>query len=544
MSIDRSTSTTRRNARSRIGLREKLVASVGALTLAYTAWGFGGVVAWSLHLMLAGGLLTLALAVVPWPGSQSGSKGAPRSSLIEGRQDRAPGEPGQMRGPSQGKPTQTAVKPPISRLPPPASNLRRLFGMPALYFAVAFLLYLAIAALNPAWQIVSDERGWWWLEPMAPPLATWLSWLPTSVASDYEPMNAWRIFNMHLAALSLALGLRAGLHSRRTALFVLWVTVISVSAMAAVAIAQKYNSADAVLWTLKSQNEYFWGSFFYRNQGAAYLNWGIVLCGTLYFLHSRRARDMARSGGPHFIAFLLIGLLATSIGLALSRGGILFAAILLAFFLLFVLFDYLLSSFRFPLAVFLPLSLVAALLLAAGIYQTNKAIDWEAMERRFGDIRATIENSEKDARVRSSKVTWEMAQYQLWTGWGAGSFRYVFPMYQKELKGLFYYRHDRKRGWIGRRFYRYAHNDLLQFIAEYGIIGSSLLLLTILCLLWPALTAGIPLLPATCYLLLGCACAAAHAFLDFIFHSPAFWVVFIAGIALASRLLRLEARRA
>jgi len=34
-----------------------------------------------------------------------------------------------------------------------------------------------------------------------------------------------------------------------------------------------------------------------------------------------------------------------------------------------------------------------------------------------------------------------------------------------------------------------------------------------------------------------------HAFLDFIYHSPAYWVAFICGIALVSQLLHLEAKR-
>ena len=50
---------------SRITPREWLVAASGGLTLAYTAWGLGGIPAWSLHMLLAGGLTTLTLALCP-----------------------------------------------------------------------------------------------------------------------------------------------------------------------------------------------------------------------------------------------------------------------------------------------------------------------------------------------------------------------------------------------------------------------------------------------------------------------------------------------
>ncbi|MFO8026114.1 MAG: hypothetical protein R6U56_00440, partial [Opitutales bacterium] len=135
-----------RRTRPKISVREKAVALAGALTLAYSAWGFGGVLDWSLHIMLAGGLLTFALVLAPLPWVQF-SPMAVRCSPLQ------------------------------------KNACKRLLGTPAFYLAGLFLAYLAIAALNPAWEIASDSRGWW-LESVAPPLA---SWLPTSVEAPYEP---------------------------------------------------------------------------------------------------------------------------------------------------------------------------------------------------------------------------------------------------------------------------------------------------------------------------------------------------------------------
>lgn len=422
-------------------------------------------------------------------------------------------------------------------------SLRRLVHTPAFYWALAFLGYLSISAFNPAWQIKSDARGWW-LEAMEPPAG---AWLPTSVEAPYDPMNVWRIFNMHLAAFSLAFGLYFGLSSRRATLFVLWSFLLSLSLMALVAITQKYTAANSVLWLVSSENPSFWGSFFYRNQGTAFLNWGIVVAGVLYFYHSHHNRLAVRTGGPHFLAFCLIGLIAVSVGLALSRGGILFCAMLIIVFLIFSLTDYIYHTIaqlsRYTLVITVTIALTLTFLLSVGLFQANRAIDWQAIEKRFGDIGATIENAESDARMLSTQVTWEMAQDALWLGWGGGSFRYAFPMYQQDVPELFYARNHHKRGWEGRRFYRYAHNDILQFLAEYGIIGCSLLVFSILSLLIPAYRATSDLPLSVLYLLVGMATAIAHAFLDFIFHSPAFWVSFITIIALSSRLLQLNAER-
>ena len=144
-----------------------------------------------------------------------------------------------------------------------AGRIPRILRCPQFYAVLAFLGYLALAACNPAWKIASDDRGWW-LSPIDPPLA---DWLPTSVQSHYEPMNAWRIFNMHLAAFSLALGLKLGLKRRGSLLFVLWAFLASSVFMAGVAIFQKYSGAGQVLWTYDSENRHFWGSFLLPESG-------------------------------------------------------------------------------------------------------------------------------------------------------------------------------------------------------------------------------------------------------------------------------------
>ena len=496
--------------------REGLVAATAAATLAYTAWGFGGVIAWSLHIMLLGGLLTLGIALIP---TRQGA--GPRRK-----------ESGKKRKHSEGR-----ISKFLDRQWPEGLHPTTLL------FTSAFLFYLLIAALNPAHQILSDERGWW-LSSIDPPLG---DWLPSSVRSDYEPMNPWRIFNMHLAAFSLALGLKLGLRRRSSLLVVLWFFVSSTAIMAAFAIYQKYSGMAEVLGTYKSENENFWGSFFYRNQAVAFLNWGLVLAGVLYFFHAARAQLQARTGGPHFLAFCSIGLIAVSVGLALSRGGVVFAALLLVIFLFLVLFDYFYRSFvqtsRHTIGLTAALTATLAVLFSIGLVQVNRAIDWEAIEQRFGDVGKTINEADSDARMLSSKMTWKMAQDRLWTGWGPGSFRYAFPIYQQEEPTIFYSHYHRKRGWLGRKFYRYAHNDILQFLAEYGIFGYSLLLATLLCFLAPAFEALRERPFAVLFLLGGIIAAMGHATLDFIFHSPAFWVAFVAGIAGTSQLLQMESRR-
>ena len=490
--------------------REWAVALVGGATLVCTAWCFAGVMAWALHLLCVGGLLTLAIAALPLPtlGSRRLQRGCAWFNGVDGEH-------------GAGK------------------NFRRLLSSPFFWLGLAFLLYLSLQALNPSMERIEDERGWWTIRALTPPLgADW----PSSIRTHFEPMNAWRAIELHLAAWSLACGLWVGLRRRKAALAVLWSFVMSGAALALVAMLQHFSGAEQVLWSVASANKHFWGSFFYRNHGAAYLNWVLVVTACLYFYHAKRSAAVGESGGPHFLCVFGFVLTVCSVGLALSRGGILFATLLSAVFVLGMLSQYLIGalSLRRSLAI----SLVLAALLAVGGTMAYRTIDWAAMQERFGDIGATLENVDTDQRTLSSRATWEMAQDRLWFGWGAGSFRYAFPKYQQAYPELWHGYYHRKKGWLWRKFFRYAHNDLLQFLAEYGIVGCSLLLAALLSLLGAGLR-GLTRDPCVVlFLLFGVTCAAAHAFADFIFSCPAYWVAWVGTLALLTRFVSLEAQRA
>lgn len=489
-------------------MREWLVATFGGLTLAFSAWGLGGIPVWSLHVLCAGGLLTLIFALAPNLSKRSKSaqpspSGAPSS--LSSATDSA----GALAG------------------------ARRLLRWPFFWFSFVFLVYLVIGALNPAIEVVRDVRGWW-VEAIEPALAVWL---PTSVRSDYDPMNAWRVLVSFTAAFSLIWGLWAGLTRRKPVLLVLWCLLLSGAGMALVGMLQQSSGAEAVLWTFPSSNDYFWGSFFYRNQGVAYLNLILVAAAFLFFYHGVKTRQHVRSGGPHFLCFFLYVGTATSIGLALSRGGILFALIL-SFVFLALLLVYSIQSIAHLRS--LRLSALTLILIAAGTYSISTYIDLDAIGERFGDIEATIENADQDARALSTQATWDMARVRLAQGWGAGSFRYIFPMYQRNYPEIHHSHYHRTKGWTGRRIYRYAHNDIVQFVAEYGLIGTGLVFGGIAMLLMQSVYHSRGQIFATLILLVGAGQAFGHAFVDFIFNSPAYWMAFLALLVASTKLLLLE----
>lgn len=474
--------------------REYAVLLVGGITLAASSWVFGGVEMWSLHSLLVGSALTFLLAVCPMPGAWNGRDG----------------EHGNRK------------------------NLLRLLRFPLFWSGFLLLLYIVLQASNPAWELKRDDGGWW-VEEVAH-----IEWLPSSVEGEYQKMNAFRVLASFSAAFLLVWGLWVGIRRRRSALLLLWVLALSGTAMAMVGIMQKFSGADAVLWTIQSANEHFWGSFYYRNQAVGYLVLILSASAALYFYHFNRAEKTGQSGGPHLLLFAMIALVAASIGLALSRGGILFGGLFVAGFLLLVFFSWLFSSFSRQS---LSLSLLAAALLGGAGWAAARLIDYDAIQVRFGDISKTIENADQDSRALCTKITWRMAQEELVFGWGAGSWRYIFPMYQKSYPTIFYHFYHKRKGWVGRRFYNEAHNDVVQFFYEFGIVGSCFLLFGFLYWIFCLLFRSGDNFFSALAVLLGMGMAFGHAFFEFLFQSPAYWLAFNALLCLSVKLLLLERDR-
>lgn len=477
----------------KISIREWIIAGVAAATLAFSAWGLGGIPSWCLHILFAGGVSTFLLSISEFRLSKR------------------------------------------FYFPLSIRSIFRLFTWGPFYFSLAFLIYLLIGALNPAVQVLEDEHGWWWVEAIQ---ARWPLWLPISVRSNYEPMNAWRVLEVFTGATALMWGIQAGLTRRKPVLLVLWSLVLSGVGMAMVGIIQHLTEAKLVLWTFRSSNENFWGSYFYRNQGVAYLNLILVASGVLYFYHAWKSRERVRSGGPHFLCVVFFMIVLLSVGLALSRGGIIFAGILSFVFLILAVVQVLFGLWHTKS--FGPV-LIGSLFLLSGAFILTRYADFDAIEQRFDGFRKNVESMQNDYRYLAGKATWEMAQRRLWQGWGPGSFRYIFPMYQRKYPELYYhYYKSRTKEWVGRRIYRYAHNDILQFLAEYGIIGSALIWIT---LIWIVLSLFFRSFSfSALFLLFGFIASLGYAFVDFIFSSPAYWFAFVGILTASARLFYLEAK--
>lgn len=479
-----------------ISSREWLVCIFATLTLVFTAWSLGGYKTWALHLLFTGGLLTFLASILPMPRSWNGY-------------DQKHGN---------------------------LKNFKRLLLQPFFWTGLFFLVYILIQYFNPSVAQVFGENSWW-VERMTPPLGVNF---PSSVKADYETMNALRTFVIQASAIGLACGILVGIQRRKSALIILWSFVTSGVVMGFFAILQKLSDTDKILWVVNVINEHPWGTFAYRNQASAFLILVTIIVSLLFFYYLEKFKNSnvaSSKGGPHFLCLLYISILFASIWLALSRGGIIIGSIFVfAFFILALsknVFHWRTHREWGPLLVFVAIFF-------GGVVFVLKLSDWGAIEKRIEQSYKIKSNIEIYERTLSSKATWEMAQDRLSFGWGAGSFRYIFPIYQKDHEKIWYHWKSKKRGWQGRRIYNYAHNDWIQFLAEYGVIGCFFLGGMFLCLVISAINLLTFSKLSGCLILSGIFLIFVHNFVDFIFSSPAYWVAFYGSLFLILKLFDLE----
>ena len=465
------------------------------LTLVFTAWSLGGYQNWSLHLLFLGGLGTFLASVMPMPRSWNGN-------------DRQHGN---------------------------FKNCYRLFRQPFFWPSLFFLCYIITQYLNPSIVQVFGEKSWW-VEFMVPPLG---SHLPSSVKADYNTMNALRTFVIQASAIALALGIIVGIRRRKTALVVLWSFVISGVSMSFVAILQKLTKTWQILWFIDASFPYpkLWGTFFYRNQGAAFLLLVLVISALLYFFYFKKSTEKLSKSGPHFLFFIFTLLLYSSVWLSLSRGAILVGSLLMLVFFTFIFWHNLIRLFRGGSLILSIIFLVGLIIWGIFILQFS---DWSEVEKRVEHFEEIINNIETYDRTLSTKATWDMAQDRILYGWGAGSYRYIFPIYQQKYENIWYHSVDKNGSGTGRKLYLYAHNDWVQFLAEFGVVGSLFILAMFLCLSAYAMKLFYFTKSAAFIIFCGLLLIFTHNAVDFIFSSPSYWVAFWGSLFLIIRLIELE----
>jgi O-antigen ligase len=388
-------------------------------------------------------------------------------------------------------------------------------------------------ALNPAWQYHNDGARWW----MTP--VDHISWLPTGMDTPmngprtWECMNAWRMILIYAAPWLTVCSLWVGITRRVTLLALVSTIALSGTLLAVVGILERVTHPDKILWYFDPGRSvaYFVASFPYKNHAGAYFNLVLAVSGALAFWHFTRSDRRPERANPAPLFALCAVLAGMIVLLSYSRA----ATLLMLVFLLVSLVGTGVWLARSETGAHnrAVIGLLAAVLLLF-VGGGGLVLNYSTSLERIKKLSTTDRELSIDGRLQAEHATWDMAKDKLLTGWGAGSFRYYFPVYEQNYPGIYNAANSR---------WEYAHNDYLQILAELGLVGASIFVAGAVFWVLKLLRHEVYRRPHAMILVLGLLLLMVHAWADLLLYCPAVLLTWCVLWTLTARWVEFEDNR-
>lgn len=402
---------------------------------------------------------------------------------------------------------------------PPGQAPFRLYTWPKLvrfpiwWLGLALLGYITIQGLNPAWVYQADGKGWWMKG------IPHTEWLPSGVDVPFERWGPWRMLLIYASVLLSVCAVWIGLTRRRSLQLLFTALAANAFFLAILGIAQRATGADKMFWFWKPPATYFVSSFIYKNHAGAYFNLLLALCCGLALWHYERGlRRLDKSSPSGLFAFF-----GTAVVLLVVFSYSRTATLLMFAFLLVAGGIFFWRQKRQPDAGNRGPLITIIVLLALGsfIYLGLKSLRTERFMASIAQLQNQIEAAGLGTREIAAQATWEMAKDEMIFGWGSGSFRFCFPIYQHRYPALM------KLPDSGRAMYwDHAHNDYVELLAEFGLVGGALLVLMAGYLGFSYLRIAAWRNPVALFGGLGCGLVAVHSIVEFHAYNPAILATF------------------
>lgn len=335
----------------------------------------------------------------------------------------------------------------------------KLVRFPIFWLGLALLGYIVLQALNPAWKYETDGKVWW-LQPVAH-----ATWLPRGVDAPFAEWNQWRLLLIYGSVWLTVCAVWVGFTRRRTVQVLFMALAFNGLLLALFGLAQRMLGNGKMFWFFVSPNPAFFSTFIYKNHAGAYLVLTLaVTCGLAAWYYLRGLRRMEKSNPSGVLAFFAT-CIAVSVLTSYARG----ATLIMLVFLLLCIGAFIVHQVTLPAesrkpVVAVALLLVFGLFLKTGLEALRSREAWDRLKAGI-----TREDLSLDLRERATQASLEMLEANWKTGVGAGSFCFVFPLYQ--------HRHPDLVASAGRKmFWEHAHNDIVQFPIELGVGGVLLIL--------------------------------------------------------------------
>ena len=381
---------------------------------------------------------------------------------------------------------------------------------PIFWLGLLFLVYLAVPWLNAGRVLYYDVAFQCW-QYTPPPCPRWPFAFDRTEAGQ---MVAW-----FFPVWVLVLVVRSPLLDGKAALRLLHLIVLNAGLLALFGVVQ-FLSGSRSIYGVTPLSCNFFATFPYSNHAAAFFLMAAALAAGMLFRIYWRVRGLG-GDGPAGLFSLVLFLCLTGACLSLSRAGILLSGLLglglLAYgWRLGRLGFSPADRFRFAVGALTLLTLGAASIFALG----EELIRHEFTVAQASPVWGHL-NMGLSGRPHFVRAAWTMWLDHPWWGVGGWGYRhlvsfYVDPGLWPELQKL---------GWAN------VHCDALQFLAEFGLAGTSLIGAVVVLLVWPARRSGTGPQPLHVLALTGLALVLVFSMIDLPFRCPAIlytWSVVLA----------------
>lgn len=360
------------------------------------------------------------------------------------------------------------------------SPVKRLLKLPLFWCGAGLVLYLGIQALNPYWIWTYGPEGNPRLIQQAPPV----SWLPSGLKTPFTeagPIRSLLFFCIPWLSCSAAW---AGLNTRRSVQVLLHALALIGVLFAFIALRQHFLESEKILGLFPTVDSRigteipFWGTLINSNHGAFFLILANGLCLGLFLSGWTRDVRRFRKGGGAWLLYLGLAIFCTfAVLMAQARAAIFLVSIQWIGFLIICCY-FMVRSFGARGAAF-PIGLVAIIAAIGLTFIINPNI-YERQKKEWFDTFQLMDNPEVEARTYMVKMCQDMIADKPWFGHGGGSFRYLYLNYKKAYPEFTSERikwvKNPETGKFERRtifiWFKNAHVDFLEYLVEWGILGS------------------------------------------------------------------------
>ncbi len=427
-------------------------------------------------------------------------------------------------------------------------QLAKLVRFPLFWLGGLYIAYLVTQALNPSWVYIR-EGSKWWLQRTG-----YIHWLPSGMITPFAEYNPWRAIMWMGGAWLFVCALWITIEHRRTALALVWTSVSSATLMAFLGILADLSAAGKMLWIWeRKRSDGVFGSFFYENHAAAFLFLNLGLCLGLALYSYVHAERHGKKSNPAFMLLLMAVVMWSGIFFSGARTATVASAALVGSFLIIGAITLFRTGNldRSKAVVTSAIATVLAITLTAFLSLTDTEQLNRHIETAIRDIfhvaetrdEASIEDASVRFRLKMAQATLDMWEERKWVGFGIGSYRFYFPVHQRNYPEIHIHPATRSR-WAksqGRTLVwrvTFAHSDWLQSLAEVGIVGTGLLSACVLTW-WAMLLRQLPRWRASTVIwFLTFTALFLHAAVELIFWSPSIFLAFATLPVLAFKTLR------